>query len=377
MSRVRRRRCARTLAVAAGVAIAVAPLERESSAQEHGEPIRLEYMAAPGCPDEASFVGRVRARTSLAHMAWPGEVARGFAVRVEAGSPAEGTITVTNEHGTEGTRALTAATCEDVVDGLALILALAVDPHARTAATVGVTSPHESFSATAQTTVQSPPAPCPVVPPTLVAPPVPAASSLGDAAQSSASSSAPTHGEALVPGVLARRFFIGADFAFASGVTPSVLFAASPYLGVRALRAPALDLEIRASFFRVDSGATTVANGQADFTWTVGRVDGCAMLKAGPQLGVGPCARVEVGALDVVGTSAGETPQAQDTAWFAAGAMARIEWTLFGVFLLEGDAGLMGRITHDSFYFAPDLANAYAIGLAGVEAELGMGALFP
>jgi hypothetical protein len=176
---------------------------------------------------------------------------------------------------------------------------------------------------------------------------------------------------------LARRFFVGADLALATGIAPSALFAAAPYVGMRALRAPIVDVNVRASFFRADSGSTSVLNGQADFTWTVGRLDGCALFQAGGRLGMGPCARVEAGALDVVGSGAGITSQTQDTPWFAAGGTVAIEWSVFGALLLEGEAGVMGRFIHDSFNFDPDRADVYRIATAGFEAALGVGALFP
>jgi hypothetical protein len=306
-------------------------------------------------------------------MAWPGETARGFVVSVEAGAPARGTITVTNEQGTEGMRALEAATCEDVVDGLALILALAVDPKARTVATGAGAQPKVPLA-------EAPPPPLasaqPPASPPLVAPQQTPARPSAAPIPVSRAPDAPDR-EVAGPLPLARRFFVGAELALATGVAPSALFAAAPYIGVRALRAPIVDVSVRASFVRADSGSTSVLNGQADFTWTVGRLDGCALFQVGGRLGIGPCARVEAGALDVVGSGAGVTSQTQDTGWFAAGGTVGIEWPVFGALLLEGDAGVMGRFIQDSFYFRPDRADAYHVAAAGFDAALGIGALFP
>jgi hypothetical protein len=344
-----------------------------AAAQDSGEPIVLEYRASSGCPDEAAFVARVRARTSRARLAWPGEVARRFVVNAEAGPPAGGDITVTNEHATEGTRTLRADTCEEVADGLALILALAVDPHARATPTVeaapsappGASQPGATPPTPSSSVDPLPPAPLVVLaaPSSPPAPPPPASP------EREVPHSAP------LP--LGQRFVVGADFAIAVAVAPQTLFAASPFLGVRALRSKLFDLDVRASFFRVDSGSIRFLKGTADFTFTVGRIDGCVLFRLGHGVGVGPCARVETGALDVVGMVAGAVSVAQDTPWLAAGGTGRIEWVLVGSFMLDVDAGVTARMIQDSFYFASDRKNLYTVPVAGFEGALGMGARFP
>ncbi len=277
---------------------------------------------------------------------------------------------MTNEHGTEGTRALQAGTCAEVVDGLALIVALAVDPHARTEV-----APAPSPAAPAPAPAVAPPAPLAAPPPPPSLPPavVPAAPAPSPAAAPAVAS--PSRPGAAPP--FSHRLFVGADLVLAGGIAPGLLAAASPYLGVRALHTALFDLALRASFVRTESGPTPVANGAADFTWTVGRLDGCALFHASRSFSAGPCARVEAGALDVLGSSAGPLERAQDTPWLAAGALARLEWTPLGALLVEGDVGATGRIVQDSFYFAPDPASLTRVPAVGFEAALGLGALFP
>jgi hypothetical protein len=62
------------------VAVLIVGLEqlaglRIAPADEAEEPVRLLYQAASGCPDEASFVARIRARSPRARVAWHGEAA--------------------------------------------------------------------------------------------------------------------------------------------------------------------------------------------------------------------------------------------------------------------------------------------------------------
>ncbi len=280
----------RAIALGCAAATALGPsVGARAAADEGGEPIALDYDAPAGCPDLSAFVTRIRARTSRARMAWPGEPARSFRVKVVAGPPARGTITVSDEHATEGARALEAASCTEVVDGLALITALAIDPEARTSPVLSPAPSSASASSAAPALSPAPPLPRPAS--TISVPPPPSSSAPEDEpARSAPETTAPAHPSSLS---LAGRFGIGASAAVASGVGPLVLFGASPFLEARPLLGDRLDLGIAASFVRADSGTTAVTSGTADFTWTVGRIDACALLHVLPRLDVGPCARAE------------------------------------------------------------------------------------
>jgi hypothetical protein len=99
-------------------------------AQEVGEPIHIEYQAAEGCPLEADFVARVLERSAAARLVARREATRTFIVNLETGSPPSGSVTVTEGDHSQGARRLEADSCEHVADALALIVALALDPHA-------------------------------------------------------------------------------------------------------------------------------------------------------------------------------------------------------------------------------------------------------
>jgi hypothetical protein len=115
--------------------LAVAGAPGLASADGLGEPIHLEYRSPTGCPDEAAFVARIRGRTTAARFVEQGEAARTFGVVLETGSPPAGTVTVTEGERGGGARRLEADSCEHVADALALIVALALDPHALAAPT--------------------------------------------------------------------------------------------------------------------------------------------------------------------------------------------------------------------------------------------------
>jgi len=91
--------------------------------------ISLVYAADPSCPTRADFMAQVKARTRLADFVTDASAEHRFAVsaRIESGR-AVGRLSNPSESSTE--RQVTSESCADVVSALALIAALAIDPHA-------------------------------------------------------------------------------------------------------------------------------------------------------------------------------------------------------------------------------------------------------
>jgi hypothetical protein len=323
-----------------------------ASAQEGDEGIRLDYRPSAGCPDESAFVTRILARTSRARLARPSEAARRFLVVLDAGPPASGTVAIeaVAEEG-EGIRSVRAATCVDAADALALVVALAVDPHAG--------SPR-------------PPAPTRALIP---------------AAPSSTPVARPPAGEALHPGPedisrgqavpteagAASTFFAGVDVVASTGVAPNALLAGSPYLGWRGRVSGALEPSGRASFVRA-GGVSGIAGGEAAFTWTVGRFDACPVALHWESIGATACARLEGGALEVAGRDVA-APQTRTRAWFAAGPLARAEWSLLKPLYVDAELGALFRATDDRFFFLPD-TTVYRVPVVGLTVAAGLGSHF-
>jgi hypothetical protein len=106
------------------------PLRAEQIAGESAEPesISLAYEAAEHCPTRAVFFEQVKAYASRVELADDQVARRRFKVRVtRAGSQFTGTLEILTESET-ARREVTAATCAEVSDALALAAALAVDP---------------------------------------------------------------------------------------------------------------------------------------------------------------------------------------------------------------------------------------------------------
>ena len=319
---------------AAIVALAAAALAR---AETRDEAIRLDYRASDGCPDSATFMAAVHQRAARARLALPGEGARTFVVVVDAGPPASGQVTIRQDGQSQGSRHMQAESCAEVADALALVVALAVEP-------IGSPPPAPAPHSDPLPTVQSP------------------------AGGDSRAQSQPRQ-EASVKGV----YFAGADFAAVTGVAPSVLLGASPFVGWLATGV-SIQPSARIAFERTASGTLGVQGGDAVFTWTVGRLDACPLGGARGTLRLAACARLEAGTLEVSGRGNLGT-QTQLVPWVAAGPVGRAEWSPFPVAFLDAEVAFLVRATTDRFFFLPD-TTVYQVPLLGVGGGVGIGAHF-
>jgi hypothetical protein len=353
----RARACAAwgVLVVTAGCALAA-----RARADDEAEPIALTFRASAGCPDEARFVARVRALTERARFVGAGEAARTFAVDLVAGPPARGSIRL----GSGGERNVAGQTCDEVADAVAMILAVGVDPRAGLVPAASSPAPASA----------SAPAPAPA--------PAPASAS------ASASAPAPTLARAPSPPPRAERaptaspsaygsILIGADLAVAGAVTPATLAGGAAFVGWQSPSRNVLSPSVRLTFARALSGTVPTAfeGATARFTWLVGRVDACPIALHAGALRVEPCARVEVGTVEV---ASDHVPRTDDVTspWLAAGALLRAVWTVARPLFLEAEAGALLHVTSDRFFLLPDIT-VYQVPLVGGVAGLGLGVRFP
>jgi hypothetical protein len=126
---------------------------------EEPPPTRLEYRVPEACPAVAEFERRVHLRSARIRFLGAGTAPRTLYVEIIAnGGAMAGNLRLVESDGTDHRRGFQATSCEDAVEGLALIAAVALDPEG---ASGFVQSP-------------TPPAPTPPLPPT-PPPPKPAA----------------------------------------------------------------------------------------------------------------------------------------------------------------------------------------------------------
>jgi hypothetical protein len=92
------------------------------------EKVRLVYDAPPGCPDRAALLEGVRARIGSEWEAPEGELARKIDVRVtERDGRFVATIEFFDVDGQRVTRSVGGRQCQNVVNGIALVTALAIE----------------------------------------------------------------------------------------------------------------------------------------------------------------------------------------------------------------------------------------------------------
>ena len=342
-------------------------MDRDARADdEPSESVRVDYAAPATCPSRETFLAGVRSRTTRMHLASGSAPARTFVVVLEdAARGADGRVTIRDPDGRELRREVKGASCEEVADVLALVVALAIDPRASTAPRAfgsASTAPAEAASAPAPAPSSSATRP----PPTTPAPETP--------------STPPP--ERAHPASAPPRFVAGASLSWAagagasgsSGVTPSLLFGPYVFVEARVTGDVGFTPRLRVSFERTASGRLDVAGGGARFTWTVARADGCV---AGWRLGrfrISPCIGVDAGTLGAVGTGIDHARDATRP-WFAIGPTARASWSFLGPLFVELDVFARAALVRSQFFFEPS-ATVYDAPVLGAGLGLAFGASF-
>jgi hypothetical protein len=330
------------------------------AAEETGELLRIEYRADPSCPDEPAFVARVRARTALFHVVTSGDASRTFKVSLQAGRSPSGRIEIQEAGRAQGARSVSAATCSEVADAIALVAALAIDPRALSAnpgldagspdAGALDASPDQGV---ADAAIDATPEPRVVPPPEVTPPAAAGASEPQDAGQASASEPI--------------GLFAGADLTATTGVAPGgAIVGIAPFLGWRF---------IRVGFVFASSGTVGVGSaGTAQFDWAIGRLDACPLTLRYGIASASACARIEAGELTAAGVTVA-SPQSRTSAWFAPGALVRAEFAILPPIFFEAEAALDFRVTQDRYYFLPQVT-VQQVPFLGFAGGAGLGAHF-
>ena len=318
---------------------------RTVSADE-AEPLRIEYHVAPSCPSEAEFVAEVRAHTTRWRDAIGAEQARHFVIDVAArGKTMHGRLALTDLADGSAVRELDGATCDVVVETLALMTALAIDPQA-------------SLAPIPQ------PAPAPAPTPT-AAPPV------------LLQAKAPTHvlNPAAPEPSASWQLAVGAHADATGGAAPVLLYGMRAFVEASVRRPSVVSPGARLLVNLSESASIPTSEGTAHFRRLLGGVELCPLrLPLGtPLLTFVPCAAFELGALYASGS---DTPRAlnQTRLWIAAGATGRVEWALGRRVAFEAEGGALLPFARDRFRF-PALA-VYDVPILGGFASLGVAVRF-
>jgi hypothetical protein len=312
---------------------------------------RVEYSVDATCPGQDDFLARVRARTDRLERTTPDDEATPV-YRVSATvteGAAHGRLEMVDPSGISA-RDVDGVTCEDVVDALALVLALAIDPNASSAPIAPALAP----PADALPAAAPPIAPAPVPPRLHVS---------GAAAGELTGGIAPKV-------LLGPTFYVEVDWLREDAAgSPESGRAVGPSLQVR----PIVDVRLALSLASTSTTSSTV--GSADFSWTVGRAEVCPVGAFWGTVAAMPCVRFDAGVLGATGRGV-DVPSTKSRPWLAAGALARVRWTIARPIFVEVDGAVLAPIVRDHFYFARPQTTVYDVPAAGAEAGAAVGARF-
>lgn len=293
------------------------------------EKVRVTYEATGACPSADDFLAQVRARVGTGWEAPPNELARTIEVRVTGGADRSvARIDFVDENGQPITRAVSAATCDEVVTGIALVTALAIE--SRIAEAVGRSEPAPAPSTAPVEPAPEEPKPAPAV----SAPPAPAS-------QSQRSMHRPG------PSAPPPHYDIGVGGLVELGALPNPAIGPRGFFGIGWSHGP--DFRLGADLF-TEGSVDTIVNGReyvSSYRLIVGRASVCPLAFGGTWRLL-PCGGIEIGQLHAAGSDRSSPALGLDVTG------TEIDELWFAAFL-----GLRGDVAFDAFFAELDASFAF------------------
>ena len=343
-----------------GVALSTVTWSASTRAQSAGNVVHVDYVASVDCPGANSFIEQLRTRSRRTRVTDGAERAQTLVIRMaQRNRQWVGRLTVRDVDGTEAMRSVAADTCSDVVAGLALIAAVAVDPLAMTTpspvteddagvATPAGPSPDGARSANANREAAT------VTTPLMRATPA-------------------TPTTAPVVGSGGRwEVALGTHVELVSGVSPNVLVSIPVYAEVSHVTEKGFAPSARVRVDRAGSGIVHAGAGDAHFTWTAGSLEACPVAWPLATVRLTACVRAEAGILEATGLNV-QPSRDQARPWLALGPVARGRWVFLGPFHLELEGALFAPVIRDRFFLQPS-TTVFQAPIVGFSASLGVGA---
>ena len=326
-----------------------------ASAETPVEPVRIEYTAVAGCPDERAVTQEILGRTRRARSARAGEGARLFRISAHSGAGrVVGRLEIVGLDGTSTQREVTGKTCPEVLEALTLVARIAIDP-------VQALSPQtEAAEESRETSLREPVAEQKQT----VRPPKPE-NTRNESAADTVAGGDETHGS------WSFRLGMGAQVFVTTLVSPSL----TPGVGVFAdlVGQQPTWLGLRAGLRLATSGEIETAAGTAQFTFMGVRSSACMpRLELAERWWICPIATVEAGVLNARGTETSGGRSATRP-WLGLGAGLRLEWHLTSQLFaeLEGEGAL--PVIRDRFVFDQPETTVHEPSFLGANAAIGLG----
>lgn len=276
------------------------------------ESVHIEYVAPAGCPTATAFLRSLRARTTRFRAASPDEPARHFSVRVApAASSFAGRLQIDGPAGS-AVRTLEGRMCGDVVDALALMTALAIDPSA-----LGPGPNNESRPADSERNSRVPPRPenqAAADPPSPSAPPWP--------------------------------WSAGLDGHLAFHLTPGASTGGSVFVETENPTGAAFRAGIFVNQAHVD--VATPVGATATLQWAAVELDGCPVRMELAGLTIFPCVAFHLGALRSEGQGIRQPNRAVNL-WADLDPVLRLRFAVTARLFLEAQGALFFPLTRPEF----------------------------
>ncbi len=335
------------------------PARADPSTPARAPALRLEYAAPGNCPTEADFEAGVLARTAFARFANEGDAQAVRVVVRPTGVTYAGHLSIVGRSGRVSERDVEDTLCSDVVDALALVTALAVDPNAT------LTLPARAGQAS------SPP---------LLAPPLDASSPESPAPPTAPASPSPTPAPAesrVAPRgptpASAPRWAggAGASFTTIAGIAPDALAGGGVFGEIESRSRGILAPSVRLLVFAAENGVFRART--ASFVLVAARPDVCPVRLGSRDLSIRACVGADVGALYAEGIQVTHR-QLAVVGWFDAALLLRARWAPGrGSFFVEAGGGILVPVTRPSFRYEestgafarPDVDDPWDVGAFG------------
>lgn len=287
------------------------------------EGVRIDYGAPLGCPDAAGFLRSLRERTTRFRQATPEEQAREFTVRVSpVASAYSGQLEIRGLTGSVAVRHVEAKSCDQVVNALALITALAISPNALTEKSQ---SPENAAEKTSESMTDQDRTPS-----VERRAPAPARQEQEEPWQWSA-------------GMLGRM---------ATRVVPDVSYGGELFAEAEAPASSGWGPSFRLGAFFAQSNTefAAPADAAARFLWFGASLEGCPVRLEGwgRRLAVVPCVTLHLGGLRAQGRGISQ-PKNAASFWADAGPLLRLRLALTARISLEADGALILPLTRPTF----------------------------
>jgi hypothetical protein len=295
-------------------------------------PPSMVYDAPPSCPAEAEFARRLRARLEASRAAE--RTQRTLTIHIaQLDGQYVGRLALVEPDGRASAKTLSSRSCDELVNALSLVAALAVQSD--DLAVAGNERTDASAPAPSAST-DSREAQPPVVPPIEQAP----TRIAGGEGRKGAGEASHT-----------SRFIVDLGGLAAAGLAPTVLFGGS--LGVQwavlgeGPWAPAVGVGAVAGA----APSVLTVSGRASFAWYAARLDACLVrLPIGRALLVRGCILGDIGVMNARGSDAID-PRSSSRGWLSLGAGSRLEVPFgprFGLLVL---AGVEAPLRRDRYAF--------------------------